>query len=59
MARIKHPLSSSLKRLVRLTQRERVAYQSQFEHSASNLEQNAREDFTKRFFQKKFGKLSW
>ena len=59
MARIKNPLSSSLKRLVKLTQKERVAYQSNFEHAASNLEQNTREDFTKRFFQQKFGKLSW
>lgn len=59
MARIKNPLSSSLKRLVKLTQQERVSYRSSFENAASNMEQNAREDFTKRFFQKKFGKFSW
>jgi len=59
MAQIKNPLSSSLKRLVKLTQKERVAYYSSFELAASNLEQNTREEFTKKFFQKKFGKLSW
>ncbi|MGB0525248.1 MAG: hypothetical protein ACPGJS_19905 [Flammeovirgaceae bacterium] len=58
MARIKNPLSASLKKLAKLAQKERLAYQSKFEVSASNLEVNAREDFTKRFFQNKFGNLT-
>lgn len=58
MARIKNPLSSSLKRLVKLAEKEPVAYHSKFELVASNMESNVREDFAKHFFQKNFGKLA-
>ena len=58
MARIKNPLSSSLKKLVKLSQKEKTAYQTHFELAASNLEQNTREEYIQHFFQRKFGKMS-
>ena len=59
MARVKKPLSSSLKKIAKLAQKEQVAYESKFELAATNLEANSREEFAKRFFQKKFGNLSF